>query len=194
MTDASQQTSEKTVNLRIKSKDDFNVSRCEPIVDFAAKRKSNDELLQQFTKTFSDRYTGRTALGSSIVIGANGGYDFQGVTSSSLNLKAGDTIRSVWFNSSENDITFTPKISFEDPDRRGWGKSGEWHNMSTISIKPNRWNASNYLVSMAVADADADAVELININVNFNNNRALTFGKIEHINPDLSANNVCVIT
>jgi hypothetical protein len=42
----------------------------------------------------------------------------------------------IWYNDSDAEVTFAPKISFEDPDRQVTGSTGTWHSMSSVTAGP----------------------------------------------------------
>jgi len=188
LSDANNSQISSTLSFEVKSESDFNIPHCFEIVDFAAGDNNIDMISSAvFDKVISDKYTHNTTLGKTIGIGQNGGYNYQGVSGKGLNVKAGDIIRSVWFNDSENPITFTPFISFNDIDRRFSGKAGDWQMMTTTTIKSRRWNISNFTVPQELADIKTS----ININVNFDNHQTVILDKIEYINPDYSPEEIC---
>jgi hypothetical protein len=86
-----------------------------------------------------DVYTGYRAYGpggTTVTVGSAGAYDYQGVTGQPRVFAAGERIAVTWYNNSDTVITFAPKISFNDPDRRVAGTAGTWHSMSGVTAGP----------------------------------------------------------
>lgn len=177
------------IKIIVKPLDDLNIKNCTGIVDFGKSSNTDTIISDAFDTVISDKYTGNFKVGKTITIGENGGYDFQGVEGNGLTLQTGDAIRTVWFNDSNFQVTFTPMISFTDPNRRNQDPTGEWFDMETITIKPNQYQASNYEVSAELADF----IELINISVNYSHNKAIILDKVEYMSPSLSSNDICIM-
>lgn len=191
LTDERGQETTKTINWTIKSESDFDVENCTGIVDFNETGSGKDIITSiGFDKVIADKYNHNVKYGRTIAIGQAGGYDFQGVSGViGLDMKSGDSIRSVWYNNSDNVITFTPKISFDDPDRRTSGAVGSWENMTLVQIKPRQWAVSNYVIP----DNAVEYIDLINITVNYNHHKTLVLDKIEHVSEQLRPNDICVM-
>ncbi|MDU0356361.1 putative Ig domain-containing protein [Paraglaciecola aquimarina] len=188
LTDGSNKQTTKNISLAIKSEADFDVGHCTAIVDFSANKGYSDLILSDgFSQTIHDQYTGNVAQGTTIVIGNNGGYDYQGVTGTGINVHPKDIIRALWYNSSDEIVNFTPQISFNDSDRRGSGSQGQWFSMTKTTVKPQQWAVSNFIVNTALAGK----VPVINISVNYNNHKTLVLDKIEHVSQLFGADSVC---
>lgn len=189
LVDSNNQYLIKTLPWAIKSEADFNVNHCLGIVDFGADDSKDKILSNAFSTIIADAYTHSFKVGKTITVGSNGSYDYQGVQGAGLKLKTGDIIRAVWFNNSNNTIVFTPKISFNDSNRVYFDPVGDWLPMTSITIKPNQYQVSEFVITSALAGQKS----IININVNYSNQKVLILDKIEYVNPDLPTTNICVM-
>jgi hypothetical protein len=145
------------------------------LINFGSSGSANSYGLSTWTTLIKDQYTGYTSAGpdgTKIVTGSNGGYNYQGVKGSSRTFKAGDVIQVTWYNSSTASISFTPKVSLNDPDRRSSGVLGDWYNMSTITIPAGGTVVSQFTVPTTVTRS------LVNVNMNYHNAGLLVCDKI----------------
>ena len=188
LSDADHNSTNHTFSLKVLTEADLNETQCTELVDFAGGVEGSDLISSaNFSQIISDKYTRNEGVGKTIVIGENGGYNFQGISGTGLEFNEGDVIRSVWFNNTDAPITFTPKISFDDIDRRDSGASGNWESMQTTTIKPYNWGISNFNVPSAWAGYQ----KLININVNYNHQKMIMLDKIEYVSPNLLKEQIC---
>jgi hypothetical protein len=145
------------------------------LINFGASATANTFGLTGWNTVIQDHYTGYTSAGpdgTKIVTGSNGGYNYQGVKGSSRSFKAGEVIQVTWYNSSTAAITFTPKVSLNDPDRRASGVLGDWYAMNTITIP-----ASGTVVSQFTVPATAN-YSVVNVTMNYSNAGLLVCDKI----------------
>jgi hypothetical protein len=87
------------------------------LVDFEQNRNSSLFELPGWDSIIKDVYTGFFREGTSISIGSNGGYDFQGVTGEPRLFQSGEAILGTLINHRPLNISFTPTISFTDNNR-----------------------------------------------------------------------------
>lgn len=122
--------------------------------------------------SLKDIYTGKVGeRGSGIVIGSNGSYNFQGVKG---NLPLPDSASNIilrWKNHGDKPITFSPKISFNDPDRMHFGEGGDWEAIGDISIPPGE-TALQYV---PLPEGD---ITMVNVSNNINQNGIISLTKI----------------
>jgi hypothetical protein len=88
--------------------------------------------------------------------------DFKGVIGKTPTLhifSSGQKIVVTFYNNTFLDQTFTPKISFNDPDRMNQGTAGTWYSMSAAAIPPKSIGTSVY----AFTSASAGAYSLVNV-------------------------------
>ncbi len=147
------------------------------LADFGATAAANIFGVTGWETVLKDRYTDYRAAGpggTAITVGSEGGYNYQGVSGAVMFFAAGDRITAVWYSNSDAALTFTPKISFDDPDRSCMGAAGTWHNMSAVTV-PGRSTGESIFEFDA---ASAGAYGLVNISVNYSNAGVLICDKI----------------
>ncbi|QTA84126.1 hypothetical protein [Desulfonema magnum] len=106
------------------------------LADFGGNGSENTFGLAGWDTVIKDCYTDYRDIGpggTTVTAGSNGSYDHQGVTGPVRAFAPGERIAVTWHNSSEGTVTFVPKISFDDPDRRISGVTGTWHDMSGLT-------------------------------------------------------------
>lgn len=109
------------------------------LVDFGASANDNTFGLAGWNTVQMDAYTGYVSqgpAGTTIVVGDNGAYNYQGVSGVSRVFTSGDRMEVTWYNHSADPVTFTPQISFDDPDRPASGVIGTWYAMTEVSLSP----------------------------------------------------------
>ena len=180
-------TSSTVLALEVKTENSFNVSHCELIVDFNESEETSIIASPFFQNIIKDTYTDYGEHGLSVAVGNNQYYNYQGVTGQNFHLSTGNEVRIVWYNDSEESISFTPHISFDDPDRKDFGITGNWHFAGEVTIPPYSYQDSLFTIT---SELDGD-VSVININNSYKNNKILYVDKIEFINNDLSENEIC---
>lgn len=179
--------STKEFALTIKNENSFNVSHCELIVDFNDSESSSVIASPFFQNIIKDTYTNYDEHGITVTVGDNQYYNYQGVIGQDFALSTGNEVRIVWYNNSEESITFTPYISFDDPDRKDFGVDGNWHYVGKVTVPPNSYEDSLFSITPELEGG----VSVININSSYKNNRVLYVDKIEFVNTELSENDIC---
>jgi hypothetical protein len=151
------------------------------LADFGKTATANMFGLTGWSSALKDKYTDYKDIGpggTTIVTGAEGTYNYQGVQGSSRTFADGEKIAVTWYNNSAAAINFTPKISFDDPDRPITGTAaGTWNNMSATAV-PAKGTAQSTFTFDA---SSAGTYSLVNVNVNYGNNQLLICDKIELI-------------
>lgn len=148
------------------------------LVNFGATASATTFGIPGWSTAIKDIYTDFQNIGpggTTIVVANNYAYNYQGVTGSSRSFSSGQKIRVTWYNNSGSTITFTPKVSFTDPDRIISGATGIWYNMTSVSIPAFGTSISEYTLTSASAGSYA----LVNVNANYANNKILVADKIE---------------
>jgi hypothetical protein len=149
------------------------------LVDFGATAGSDVFGTTGWSTLLKDAYTNNVNKGPggmTITNSNNGGYNYQGVSGTSRSFAEGDKIVVTWYNDSSVAVTFTPKISFDDPDRRVSGTSGTWYDMTPVTIQPGESAATEYVFTPSTAGSHS----LVNVNCNLANRGTLICDKIEH--------------
>lgn len=177
------------VDIEVISLVDLNAQQCRTIVDFSELSYHSGIVDSNYSKIIKDVYTGSTQYGSTIVVGSNASYNYQGVQGKGINLPAGDKIRTVWFNDSDESIQFTPLISFTKNDRPSAADTDNWFYMEPIVIKPKEFKVSNYVISNTLNSL----ASIINVAANYGNNQALILNKIELVSDTIDPSSVCIM-
>jgi hypothetical protein len=150
------------------------------LVNFGATAAGNVFGLPGWSTAIKDVYTDYVNIGpggTTIVIGDNYSYNFQGVIGTARTFVSGEKIVITWYNNSANSITFNPKISFTDSDRIAFGVVGVWYDMGTTTVSPFGNATSEYTFTASTAGS----YSIVNVNSNFANTSTLIADKIELI-------------
>ncbi len=149
------------------------------LIDFGGAENQNTFGLAGWNTVIKDKYTDyidpgdALPKGTSITVGKNQDYDYQGVQGASRAFVKGDEILVTWYNHSDREISFSPRISFVHAGR--FEKKEQWRNMSETLVPP-KGTALSYF---DITDDAAGSYSIVNINVNYANNKTLICDKIE---------------
>ena len=163
----------------------YSASNCEAILSF----DNNGYLAHSESVDIvnTDRYTGFTEFGTSIVVGTSSSYDFTAV-SGTFEFTTSSSIRTIWYNNSDEDITFTPEISFTNMGRKSeFDSEATWNTIESITVKPKSYMVATY----RLGPVELGFVNGFNINVNYNNNRLLALNKIELVDDSYPGTSSC---
>ncbi|MCG7641516.1 putative Ig domain-containing protein [Alteromonas sp. MmMcT2-2] len=172
-------------NVEVVEPESFFISNCSVVVDFKESQDNSIIYDNRFTTIFKDRYTDFTAEGTTIKIGANKNYDYQGIRGPGFALYPGDSIRLIWKNASTESITFAPRVSFIDEDRVSSIDTAGWLTASEITVRPAESAASTLQINEVVSS------EFINVNVNYSHNSKLILDRIELVESSNTSGGVC---
>src|SRR5262249_23125734 len=104
------------------------------LVKFGKTSTLNAFGLSGWSNVIKDDYTDYRDIGpggTTIVVGDNYSYNYQGVTGTARNFASGEKIRVTWYNNSSNTTSFTPNISFMSSGRIG---SNGWYPMTSVTV------------------------------------------------------------
>ena len=80
-------------------------------------------------------YCGYDSAGPDGISGAtSSNYATAGIEGTATQFGVGDVIKATYYNPGATQRTYTPVISFDDPDYPSGGSSGTWYNMSQIIV------------------------------------------------------------
>ncbi len=147
------------------------------LVKFGKTSSLNTFGLSGWSTVIKDIYTDYQDIGpggTTIVVGDNYAYNYQGVTGTPKTLSSGDKIRVTWYNNSSAAVGFIPNISFTSGDRIIAG-TGTWYPMTSVTVPPFGSATSEY----AFTSASAGSYSLVNVNVNYTNSQVIVADKIE---------------
>ena len=148
------------------------------LVNFGKSITLNTFGLSGWSTAIKDIYTDYRDIGpggTTIVVGDNHTYNYQGVTGAGKTFVSGEKIRVTWYNNSATSVSFTPNISFTDPDRIDSGASGAWYPMTSVAVPSFGSATSEY----TFASATAGSYSLVNVNVNHTSTQVIVADKIE---------------
>lgn len=145
--------------------------------------------IQNSSPSFSDwnsiltvNYTGSEGVGSTILIGSNGAYNSQGISGTTKNqFRTGEYIIVTFKNETNADITFTPRMSFDDPDNIVYNTQGVWRTLETTTIPAQSSRAVTLRFDDSYGTNSLPYTNLVNVNTNYNGNRGLYLDKIEYL-------------
>ena len=148
------------------------------LVKFGKDSTLNSFGLPGWSAVIKDTYTDHRDIGPAgmtIVVGDNHTYNYQGVTGTNRSFVSGERIKVTWYNNSASGASFTPNISFTDPDRIGSGSTGTWYQMTSVTVPSFGSATSEY----TFASSTVGSYSLVNVNVNYINNQAIIADRIE---------------
>jgi hypothetical protein len=145
------------------------------LVKFGKNSTLNTFGLSGWSNVIKDIYTDYRDFGpggTTIVVGNNYAYNYQGVTGTARSFLSGEKIRVTWYNNSANTVTFTPNISFTSSGRiSGSG----WYPMTSVTVPLFGSASSEYTFTSATAGS----YSVVNVNVNYSNTQVIVADKIE---------------
>lgn len=146
------------------------------LVDFGTGPTDDIFNVSGWETVIKDVYARRTESGRGGIyqFGGSAQYNYQGVTGSLKTFLPGEELLATYFNNGESPLTFTPLISFDDPNRKQSSPDGTWHPMKPLTIGAGQSGVTTFTVGALMA-GDYD---LVNINSNVSSD-ALIFDKLE---------------
>ena len=148
------------------------------LVDFGKTATADTFGPSGWSHVFHDIYTDYVDQGPggmAIVVGDNPAYTYAGVEGPARQFVSGQKIVATWYNHSPTPISFSPRLSFTDPDRSNAGVPGTWFSMTPVTVQPFSTGASEYVVTPPAAGMHT----FVNINMNHQNAKVLVLDKIE---------------
>jgi hypothetical protein len=185
ITDALGQQVSTPYNLDVQNEINYDEQYCGVLVDFKDSKSSSLIEDPRFHTVFTDAYTGFTELGSTIVAGNNGDYDYQGISGDSYTLYAGDQVRLSWVNTSNATITFAPRLSFSIAGRYSDADINDWLILEAQSVKAGAISVFTYTLTETMSSTS------LNVNVNHAQRGKLVLDKIESIEAMRDADEWC---
>ncbi len=157
------------------------------LVDFGPSAGTDTYGLAGWTTTIKDTYTANHAAGPggmAVTIGGSSGeYNYQGVTSATpRTFAAGEKVVATWYNNhATGTFTFTPRVSFDDPNRAPseYPPVGTWYSMTSLTLGPKQTGTTEFVFDAA----GAGNYSLVNVNAHYTFGTAYTMvcDKIELI-------------
>lgn len=185
LTDNSGTRIEKTFTLNIADYETFTDSKCKNLATFSNNFADMDNEL--VSELVLDKYTGLTNYGTSNVVGSAKSYNFTALLGE-FNYSE-STIRTVWYNDSDTNVSFQPLISFNHVGRISDATEDHlWFPMQSITVAPKSYMVSKFPISGPEFES---LRSVINVNVNHTNHRTLHLHKIELISNNFNSSDKC---
>lgn len=158
----------------------FSVEDSVILADFSLQDSSDFEVHENLNSVFMDRYTDFYEHGLGIVIGRNGKYNYQGIKGEGVDVDANAKLKLTWLNFSDDDLIFTPSVTFDFEGRQLQG--GSWLELPNTKVpsvdQVSREPGIGYSY-MNVSDHNITFIDLINISSNLSINKSLVLERIE---------------
>jgi len=146
------------------------------IVNWGDSESSNVYDFSDWGDPFLGLYTSYSSLGPDGLKAGWTGTGLQGaVDGSSESFAEGDQIKVTWYNSKASSLTFTPKISFDDPDWYNSGTSGTWYDMTQLECPAESSGTTTYTFTSGTAGS----YSLVNVCRYTNGCNEIVLDKIE---------------
>lgn len=144
------------------------------IAEFKHSVIDSDAPLNGLNQIIKDQYTSITEIGSTITIGEQASYNYQGVKGPGYSLKDGDKVILTWFNDLDYEYTFFPRLSFSNEGRYAASSEG-WIHLEAVTIQPRTTSTIEY----EIQGNEAGWFNIVNVNTNAALNRGIYLTKIE---------------
>jgi len=145
------------------------------IVDWGSSAGNNVYDFSDWGDPFLGSYTAYSSLGPDGLKAGWSGNGLSGcVNGSSESFADGDVIKVTWYNSKTSSLTFTPKISFDDPDYYG-GTPGTWYDMTELQCAAESSGTTTYTFTSGTAGS----YSLVNVCRYTNGCNEIVMDKIE---------------
>lgn len=142
------------------------------LVDFYSDGTNHSAPFSDWDEVLQDVYTGKVGdMGSGIIIGQNGTYNYQGIRGKTPLPSTASNIVLRWRNESNETIRFRPRISFNDPDRPVSGIQGDWALLDEVVLTP--YATKHHYVGIPEGE-----FFLVNVSINHNQQRKISLTKI----------------
>ena len=146
------------------------------IVDWEDSEANNVYDLSDWDNVYKHTYLSYSSAGPDGLVGATTSrYATCGVNGSSESFAEDDQIVVTWYNGTGSSVTFTPKISFNDPDYYNGGSSGTWYDMSQLQLDDGETGTTGYTFTSGTAGS----YSRVHVCRNINNKGQLMFDKFQ---------------
>jgi len=134
------------------------------LVDFGDSAKHNTFGLAGWNLPVKDNYNNNVTVGPGGIDNADRQYSYEGVVGTPRPFAAPEKIVTTWYNGGAAAISFTPNISFTDPDRIVSGPASAWTKMTAVTIPVGGTATTQY----AFTSSTAGTYFVVNINPDCN--------------------------
>jgi len=146
------------------------------IVDWGDSEANNVYDFSDWDNVYLGPYQSYTSAGPDGIYGSTTAkYTTCGVNGSSETFSEGDQIVVTFYNNTGSSKTFTPKVSFDDPDYPDGGSSGTWYSMNEIQLDDAETGTSGYTFTSGTAGS----YSRVHVCRNISNSSQLVTDKIQ---------------
>jgi hypothetical protein len=146
------------------------------IVNWGDSAGNNVYNFSDWDNVYLGPYTGYSSAGPDGIVGSSSRqYGTCGVNGSSESFSEGEQIVVTWYNDTGSSVTFTPLVSFDDPDHPDGGTSGTWYEMTQLELDAAETGTSTYTFT----GGSAGTYSRVHACRNINNEALLLCDKIE---------------
>jgi len=123
------------------------------IVDWGDSEANNVYGFSDWNNVYLGPYQSYSSAGPDGIVGSTtDNYTVNGVNGSAESFSVGDKIVVTWYNNTGAQVTFTPKVSFDDEDYwDGGSSSGTWYDMTQLTLDDAATGTSGYTFTSGVA-------------------------------------------
>lgn len=120
--------------------------------DFGSTAPGNTFGIDGWNTVYLGNYTSYSSQGPGGIAGGwTGMYHCMGVSGPSRQFSVGDVIQVTWYNYGATEVTFTPKVTFDDPDYYNGGSGGTWYDMTQVTVAAGQSVTTTYTVDSGSA-------------------------------------------
>ena len=121
------------------------------LVDFGSSAEQNVFGLNGWDTVWLGNYTSYSAEGPAGIMGGwTGQWHCQQISGPIRHFAEGEEVVVTWYNTGVT-VTWTPKVSFEDPDSYNNGDSGTWYDMTETTVLSGQTATSHFVIDASAA-------------------------------------------
>ena len=123
------------------------------IVNWGDSEGNNVYGFSDWTNVYLGPYQSYSSAGPDGIVGSTtDNFTVNGVNGSAESFSGGDQIVVTWYNNTGSQVTFRPKVSFDDQDYwDGGSSSGTWHDMTQLTLDDAETGTSGYTLTSGTA-------------------------------------------
>ncbi len=134
------------------------------LIDFGSSPENNLFGVAHWDTVIQDKYATHSTAGPGGLyqLGGSPVYNYQGISGPERTFYEGEQIVATWYNDGNTTITFTPKVSLADTNRRVSSPDAIWYDMESITLEPGATGATSFAIDAAITG------EYSTVNINSN--------------------------
>jgi len=153
----------------------INISGRTLLIDFGASAGENFFGMDGWDTVWLGNYTTYSDQGPAGIVGGwTGQWHCQQVSGPPRRFSAGEEVVVTWYNTG-SEVTWTPKVSFDDPDHYNNGTAGTWYDLTETTVPAGQTATSHFVIG----SGQEDFYSLVNVCRTENGTNQLLCDKIE---------------